>query len=139
MVKNIFKKVDKICAGDRDKEDNFRLSMTYYDLYLDKIRDIGKYANEQLREEVKNDLSTITQDQLERQFIKTEEKPDGSVSLKNLTSIEIHDSKEMAYIIDKGMEAQEIINKRLNVSESAVHTVIMLTFKNDEKKRIGKV
>ena len=139
MVKNIFNKIAKISAGDHDKEENFRLSMTYYDLYLDKIRDIGKYANEHLREDIKNDLNSITQDQLERQFIKTEEKPDGSVLLKNLTNIDIHDTKEIAFIIDKGAEAQEIINKRLNISESAVHTIITLTFRNDEKKRIGKV
>jgi hypothetical protein len=138
MVKNIFKKIQKLSAGDKEKEDSFRLSLTYYDLYLDKIRDIGKYANEHLREEVKNDLNSITQDQLERQFIKTEEKPDGSTMLKNLTNIDIHDSNEIAYIIDKGTEAQEIINKRLNISESAVHTIITLTFRNDDKKRIGK-
>lgn len=50
VVKDLFKKIDKVCGGDRDKEENYRISMNYYDIHLDKIRDMGKYANEQLKD-----------------------------------------------------------------------------------------
>ena len=138
MVKGLFAKINKVCGGDRDKEENYRVTVNYYDIHLDKIRDIGKYINEHLTDNIKNDLHSITQDQLERQFINVHEKPDGSVVLKNLTNIDVSSSKDMAYIIDKGLESQEIINKRLNVTSSTVHTIVALTFRNDEKKRVGR-
>ena len=139
MVKGLFAKINKACGGDKDKEENYRVTVNYYDIHLDKIRDIGKYINEYLTDSITNDLHSITQDQLERQFINIHEKPDGSVVLKNLTNIEVNSPKDMAYIIDKGLESQEVINKRLNVTSSTVHTIVALTFRNDEKKRVGKI
>lgn len=139
MAKQLFKRIQKACGGDRDKEDNYRVSMSYYDLHLDKIRDIGKYVNEQLKDAVINDLHSITQDQLERQFLNFQEKPDGTVVIKNLTTIDIHSSKDVAFVIDKGVEAQENINKRLNVTSSTAHTIVCLTFRDDDKKKTGRI
>jgi len=139
MAKKLFSKIDKATGGDREKQDNYRVIVNFYDLHLDKIRDIGKYVNEQMQDNVVNDLNSITQDQLERHFLNMQEKPDGSVVLKNLTNIEINSSKDLALVIDRACQAQEIINKRLNVSSSTTHSVLTLTFKNDEKNTTGKI
>lgn len=138
MVKSLFDKIHKATGGDKDKLDNYRVSINFYDLHLDKIRDIGKYVNEQIQDNIVNELHSITQDQLERQFLSIQEKPDGSVTLKNLTNIEISSAKDMAFILDKGIESQETINKRLNISSSTIHTILAITFKNEEKGRLGK-
>jgi hypothetical protein len=138
MIKSLFNKINKATGGDKEKQENFRITVNLYDLHLDKIRDIGKYVNEQIQDKVVNDLHSVTQDQLERQFLSIQEKPDGSVTLKNLTNMDISSPKEMAFILDKGIESQETINKRLNISPSTIHTVLAITFKNEEKGRLGK-
>lgn len=59
--------------------------------------------------------------------------------MKNLTNIEIQNSKDMAFIIDKGVDIQEIINRKLNYNSAVAHTILSLTFRNDEDDQVGKI
>ena len=139
MVKNLFKEITRVCEGDKDREENFIVTVNFYDLYLDKIRDIGKYVNEQLNDWVTHDVHSLTVEQIEKHYINIQEKSDGSIVLKNLTNIEVQSPKDMAFIIDKGIDVQEVINRKLNCNSSVSHTILSLTFKNDEDDKVGKV
>ena len=58
--------------------------------------------------------------------------------MKNLTNIEIQTQKDIAFIIDKGVDIQEIINRKLNYNSAVVHTILSLTFRNDEDDQVEK-
>lgn len=139
MVKQLFKEVSAVCQGDKDREENYRLTANFYDLYLDKVRDIGKYVKEQLNDCVTHEVSSLSVEQIEKQFVNIQEKSDGSVNFKNLTNIEIQSSKDMAFVIDKGIDVQEIINKKLNYNSAISHTIMTLTFRNDEDDQVGRI
>ena len=102
--------------------------MSFYDIYLDNIRDFGKYVQDDLNKI--RDIGSISAETLEQEWLEVHERHQGEIYIRGLQQTPIKKAKDAAHIIERGQELRTIVDKKLYYSSLRSHTVFMLTFKN---------
>lgn len=120
----------------RAKYQKFVLYISFLEIYLDQVRDLGRYYVLSKEREVTAQTGSkkVHDDDYATQNLEIHEGPDGKVYVKALTSIPITTVDEAMAVIRAGFDKRATFETAMNPVSSRSHTVFSLTIASTDAK-----